>query len=990
MTYSLEQLIAELHHALDGFEQFGDPAALKHCRAVISALLNHPDWDRQAPSERADQLFLGGGILLNLFRFEPSDGHLQDGMSLTSAALSIIKAEPFDGSTEVTSRLLNNLGLMKRNLARRDNDPEGLRDAVNTLRRAVAIGSPDDRDGYPERLSNLGAALMAMFLKAGDLMDLEEAIASFRLAYSLNNRGDFANHLGACFELRYRTLGRRSDLEAAIALARKASETIEAGHASRAGVQSNLAIYLGARLSIDGNLLDAQEAILAATEAVDATAQGAPLLAARLAVLGNLHAVIFQRTSAPQESVAAIACLEEALAQSRNDAAEAARIKINLSLALSSSDLAATTESYGLRACQLAREALVVTDVDAPTYLLCVNALSEALRQRGRFTKTASPFLEAADLVRTALAQARPFATDRTKIGLNLAHTLLDAVDAGADEPLLEDVQSLARRAIADLMSQALRAAMPADDIDHATRLATRLALKLIAGGDLSAAAVFFEQSRSVRLSADAAAAARAVEFANPDDKAKFDKALSDLREQRTLLDTLAADAARDQPAFATAMQEVERLTALAEEIGARSEAPLYTRDTGQMLEHAAALAGPLGYVYATPAQAGLLLVTAGGYHHLALDELREGARHLRTGDQYAPADLFAAIKAGTIAVEDIGWLPAYALHTSEVSDGVWRNLVWRDAIARTLEWLDQAFGAPVLAFLQTLRVSTLTLLPIGEIGLLPLHASGDSDGPLMAKFMVRYAPSASMLAIAVDRAPADTESRLVVADIEGDLPYARLEALAVSGGGSWLAGTDARRDEIVSGLGTAGYSHLAVHAIFDARFPLASKIETAPDDDERAGISLAEILSGEVRVKSGATVVASACETGVFDVARIPSEQLGFAGALIASGARNVVATLWPVADLSSALIMQKAAEAFDGASSIPQSILNAALWLRKASGSDIKVSLQTLQSGLPDGDTRFDRVRRAIQRFVDTLDDDNLPFAHPAFWAPYIALGA
>ncbi len=90
-----------------------------------------------------------------------------------------------------------------------------------------------------------------------------------------------------------------------------------------------------------------------------------------------------------------------------------------------------------------------------------------------------------------------------------------------------------------------------------------------------------------------------------------------------------------------------------------------------------------------------------------------------------------------------------------------------------------------------------------------------------------------------------------------------------------------------------------------------------------------------EIRLVGCRLVVASACQSGHYDTALSPDEFLGLPGGFLQAGAACVVASLWKVDDVATAVLMMRFYELLDpGPNSAPQdpaaALRVARLWMR------------------------------------------------------------
>jgi CHAT domain-containing protein len=124
--------------------------------------------------------------------------------------------------------------------------------------------------------------------------------------------------------------------------------------------------------------------------------------------------------------------------------------------------------------------------------------------------------------------------------------------------------------------------------------------------------------------------------------------------------------------------------------------------------------------------------------------------------------------------------------------------------------------------------------------------------------------------------------------------------------------------------------------------------------------------------------VMLAACESGLSDATRLPSEQFGLPGAFHYAGASIVISTLWPVDNLASRLFAGAFYEA----------------WM---CGEAPEIALQIAQRylrSLPWEDVPYENRQALSLRLGDDSEDewndgDDLPFSHPSHWAGFVLTG-
>ncbi len=273
-------------------------------------------------------------------------------------------------------------------------------------------------------------------------------------------------------------------------------------------------------------------------------------------------------------------------------------------------------------------------------------------------------------------------------------------------------------------------------------------------------------------------------------------------------------------------------------------------------------------------------------------------------------------------------------------------------------------------------RARRLSIVPAGILYELPfeLLLTEDFEGKgnwkkarfLADRWPVTYGPSASVLVGMQERSARAVSDRVLVvgdpdyAGLQGSgpplpsLPGTRAEAAAVariaSAASEVLTGVDATEGRLRRALRSApapSILHLATHGLVDRAEPSLSCVVLAPDPrtgDDGYLYSL-EILALPLRAE---LVVLSACDTGRGKLER-GEGNVGLTRSFLAGGARRVVASLWPVADASTAEFMR--------------------VFYREA-----------LKKGHPV-DEALQRARRALYREKET--------AHPYYWAPFVLFG-
>jgi CHAT domain len=271
------------------------------------------------------------------------------------------------------------------------------------------------------------------------------------------------------------------------------------------------------------------------------------------------------------------------------------------------------------------------------------------------------------------------------------------------------------------------------------------------------------------------------------------------------------------------------------------------------------------------------------------------------------------------------GWLRTYATwlqayETLAVGDGEDAAAeydrafdAWADEIDRVTRELWDVLGGPLHKALQDRGVERggrVVVIPSKWLSLMPIHAAWRlADGRrryLVDEFALTYAPSRAALAVARDRYAKRASlprSLLAVVNPTGDLLHGDDEQRVLRGvfPDAVILGADGTARRVVESLPGSTHLHFSCHGSFSWEDPFASGLTLA--DDTRLTIpDLARLSLESVRV-----VALSACESGLTEVDRLPTEFLGLPSALLQAGAPAVVGSLWSVDEESTAMLFER-----------------------------------------------------------------------------------
>ena len=312
-------------------------------------------------------------------------------------------------------------------------------------------------------------------------------------------------------------------------------------------------------------------------------------------------------------------------------------------------------------------------------------------------------------------------------------------------------------------------------------------------------------------------------------------------------------------------------------------------------------------------------------------------------------------------------------------------------AVSDNVEIVRRELCGPLAECLAHLGVGAATVVAVGRLSLLPLPAAAP-EGCTIA-----LAPSARALRAARHASRERASEALLLLAVGNPLPvpagrdpldYAGMEVRAVER----FFAAEARRilpENAATGkvltqrLPGATHLHLACHAAFDPVEPLDSALYLSGGDQ----ITLRDLLDGNLDLSSQRLAVLSACQTGLTEFERVPDEVIGLPAGFLQAGVPGVVATLWPVNDRSTAVLVAEfyrllLAERQDPATA-----------LHRARGFLRDVTAR----GLADWfERRYDdsggtdlAAYEAAADFRARPDPADRPYADPVYWAGFVYSG-
>ncbi|MEU6248378.1 CHAT domain-containing protein [Glycomyces sp. NPDC047010] len=807
------RLIALANALLKRSDQVGPTDGIDDVLAAIHARV-------EADPNRA-QIYHSSLSVAEMMLWEQSArGDLTAAIEAARAALAHRGLDRFDRATS-----LNGLAISVRELFLRTGDLRQLDEAIDLARRSVA-GLPSRHPDMERSAGTLASLLQSRYTHTGDTRALEDAIASARLAEASRLPGTrpdpvVLNTLGGCLLARAARTRTVDDANEAVEVMRRCAEATPPGHPRHGRHLSNLAAALNTRHRLTGDAADHDEALALYADAVDATSTESPF---RVLMVTN----------------SAITHLNE------------------------------HTEEGRERAIALLRDALTLPGNTGATMLHLGRALIEQSPDSD----------EAADLLRRASDQV----SEPVRLRIDAAWQLGE-LGAGRDDPVLaldgygravELLELLAWRGLSRSDREGL--------IRHHRKLASRAAAWALTAGQPERAVELLERGQSVLLRQAASGHNRY------DDLHAADPELA------------------DQLARVQSMLEVDPFADL--EPGQLEARDALVREWTALVDQARALPGfadflapptfadlqpgeaepPIVLVNSDQTRSDALIVDHRGITVVPLPRVRR-------------AELDFCVLAWETALNRLLGEDASTLRLAQL-------LRAREVVSWTLGWLWDEIASPVLAALgidgpPTGRWPRLRWYPVGYLKFLPLHAAGHHGIPgenVIDRAVSSYVTTLRDLYPNWGRTPATKEPLLV--------------AMANTPGHRQLAGVDRERRAFaerfpaapvllddaatmaatVAALRECGWAHFACHTDIDNLEPSAGRLLL-----HDGSITIADLRAVRTARGRGTLAILLTCASARV-AGGMAEENISLATAMQVVGFHHVIGTMWTVDDETAA----------------------------------------------------------------------------------------
>jgi tetratricopeptide (TPR) repeat protein len=788
---------------------------------------------------------------------------------------------------------------------------EDLEAGIAALRQASELLDSDMR---AESLASLGQSLLRLYEREGLMADLDEAVVVCRQAVALAPAHSSAaslplGALGSVLRARYARTGSSADLDEAIRYSKMAIELESPGSLSHVHYLNNLVNSLHDRAKLKGDIEDYAELV----HAVEMCPPEMPGLPTVLSNLGHCLLANYMHTGNTEDLERAIELQRQAVDGSPPDSPFQVAVLGNLGITLH--------KRYELNQCQV--------DLDEATELL------ERAAEMGLQTNPNTALVASGNWLHLAFnRRAWRESLKAYEIAARAIKALLQAQwHRDAKESWLKEMRGMAT----------LAAYASAKVKDY------RGAVEILESGRAILLSEVLEQNRRDL--------ERLTGLGHGDLLERYRQASERMQfVQLGFSSSVPAD-----PSRLCRTDQREQMAASQQEVAAAIESIRAVPGYEDFFQ-APSFENIQAVVKASLATLVYLLTTRDGSLALILradqaDKLEVPMEALWLEDLVE--EQLVELLMGAAAADDAfgGYLGAYFRWRRNPKEQTPRQ-VWFETLDRSTRWLWGRMMGPLIECLSVGdspvgpegsgsgaadRGRAVVLIPTGFISVLPLHAAWTEDRSTrtgrrfaLDHLAVSYAPSAKAFVMA-KAAASRSQPRAVLAvdNPDGSLPCAGSEVEAIV---SYfppdcrctLRGKDAGKSVVRAQLNHYPVLHFATHGRAGWHEPLASELRLAGGESLTLG-DLLDLKLVDVRL-----VVLSACETAVPGM-KLPDEVVGLPTGLLQAGAAGVVASLWSVEDVSTAMLMEHFYRAWRENGLEPaEALRRAQRWLRDTTNSE------------------------------------------------------
>jgi CHAT domain-containing protein/tetratricopeptide (TPR) repeat protein len=330
-------------------------------------------------------------------------------------------------------------------------------------------------------------------------------------------------------------------------------------------------------------------------------------------------------------------------------------------------------------------------------------------------------------------------------------------------------------------------------------------------------------------------------------------------------------------------------------------------------------------------------------------------------------------------------WDKQYRDYASKKETENKQNHPWRLSLNSRFAQLKRILQIDKILAHLPVSVNSLILIPHRDLHRFPLHTL------FPEKYTATYLPSAQV-GLRPQSGDFSYSPLLSVEDPKTEqkpMDFAQLESAIISHilqPSARISPKKASRENVRKALENAYKTfHFTGHGFYDSFRPQASAIALSD------GLLTVRDIN-KLNLSSYRLVCLAACETALTGKDGITTEYVGLVSAFLAAGATNVVSTLWPVKEISSAWFMINFYQRLLAGESPALALKNTQNWLKNITWQQLADWIEQLRllPSLMEGVDRLEVRAANILKEGSTIGLDQLTeYSNPYHWAAYTLTG-
>lgn len=359
---------------------------------------------------------------------------------------------------------------------------------------------------------------------------------------------------------------------------------------------------------------------------------------------------------------------------------------------------------------------------------------------------------------------------------------------------------------------------------------------------------------------------------------------------------------------------------------------------------------------------------------------------------------LFSRYRFGDTEAMIDSWSSAYYAYSNKSASPMFKERKWQETLNYYRVLTGESFTAKLVRVLKAEGIkkgTKLRILPHGFLGHLPISMGNcENDLRLIDEFPIAISPSLRVIEHARQSQVQQTDSLFCLSPSfeqpEKRLLYSEFE---VSLAKSWFGlGSNVKprlrnpsRTELLEELLGKSIWHFCTHATFNEKEPLASMIDLGNGQTLTVKEIIKALPNSDPRL-----VILSACESALYGLADMQNEFVGLPGAFLQAGAKGVIATLWPIDDRASALLIGRFYELHFGEElEVANALRLAQIWLRDATLTDIIDKVEQWKTKRRLNENEANTMLEPLRKYQQHQKQNCTPFSAESFWAGFVYYG-